>query len=137
MGRRQRLERLPRLLLNTATVASLVFILACALVGWQTTRVPELLNDERQRRFLYRGRELHGWQWAVAKYARESFVIQPPWLIVTLRLSLAFGEWEKRKLARWRLSRGLCPACGYDLRATPDRCPECGTVAAGAPAHGG
>jgi hypothetical protein len=62
-----------------------------------------------------------------------------PYWGVTVLLALLPGV---RGLSRWRRRKALtgnhCQVCGYDLRATPGRCPECGTaVAPAGPAREG
>jgi predicted RNA-binding Zn-ribbon protein involved in translation (DUF1610 family) len=50
------------------------------------------------------------------------------WL-ATLPALVLLGWWYGRNtfgIQAIRRRRGLCVACGYDLRATPYRCPECG-----------
>jgi hypothetical protein len=71
-----------------------------------------------------------GAAWYDAEMLPMSFVAS---LFVILPLAVGSCLVRRRRLAR-RLSAGRCIACGYDLRASPERCPECGRAAAGQPA---
>ena len=73
------------------------------------------------------------WRWPGALRTRWVGVTLPYWAV-----AMACGAipllWLRRARRRARAQgKGRCAACGYDMRATPDRCPECGATPAGAP----
>jgi hypothetical protein len=63
---------------------------------------------------------LTGIRWKLRIIWFPSWAGVPPLALLTW---LPLRAWRKRRRAG---REGLCPSCGYDLRASPDRCPECG-----------
>ena len=68
---------------------------------------------------------------ASPSFVNISWIVTVPYWILLLP-GLAGPYWVGRMLRwrrqqRWRVS-GRCTGCGYDLRATLDRCPECGAI---------
>jgi predicted RNA-binding Zn-ribbon protein involved in translation (DUF1610 family) len=61
----------------------------------------------------------------------SSIIFMPHWAVTLPSLAIAiFGFVYTRRfyLMAHRKRHNLCLQCGYDLRATSDRCPECGTA---------
>jgi hypothetical protein len=50
----------------------------------------------------------------------------PFWAIVLVTAIVPAMWWTSVWRRRTRRAAGRCAGCGYDLRATPDHCPECG-----------
>ena len=67
----------------------------------------------------------------IASVGGTSMVLARRWRAPYWPLAAAAAVLPLWRLARWgrrrrRLTRGLCPRCGYDLRASEGACPECG-----------
>jgi hypothetical protein len=56
---------------------------------------------------------------------RAWWVAVPAWF-AALATTVLPSLWLLTRLRSRRYGPGHCRTCGYDLRATPDRCPECG-----------
>jgi len=52
----------------------------------------------------------------------------PYWMLAILAAVIPILRLPAIIKRRIRRRKGRCIVCGYDLRATPDRCPECGTM---------
>ena len=76
----------------------------------------------------------HRWGFRAARHPYDPFdgnrlVVCVGYLPLTVAFGAAPAWWLVRRVRGQHMRRsGLCPRCGYDLRATPDRCTECGTA---------
>jgi hypothetical protein len=91
-------------------------------------RVPS--DDWHQLRYRY---FLLGFLWSqgISHDTWRNHILIPYWFFaaMTLPVPLLWAmRWREKRRRERNLSQRHCPSCGYDLRATPHRCPECGTL---------
>jgi hypothetical protein len=103
-------------------------------VGTESSGVIAFLQRERPE---YRGgdpADVLFRRWGARYYRvtsdgmRRWNLVVPYWAIAAAAAVLPAALAVRAMRARRRSLSGLCAECGYDLRATPDRCPECGTA---------
>jgi hypothetical protein len=72
-----------------------------------------------------------GSSYANHDHFEDATLIFPLWIPIAFTAVLpAITIWVslRRRRSEFRLRNGLCVNCGYDLRSSPERCPECGAV---------
>lgn len=148
--------RMLRRLLNLTTVGSLLLCMATVSL-WVAYTGPQLdfytvssgrsygIGTERggiigflqQERTFYHAddkadAQIRWWGFRYLRITSDGMrrwnLVLPFWLLACAAAALPAWRVVGGLRARRRQRVGRCAVCGYDLRATPDRCPECGSV---------
>jgi hypothetical protein len=67
--------------------------------------------------------------WPDPRAQRGSVFLRDHWLILATAALPATRLLRRLRRRAPTAQANTCSICGYDLRATPNRCPECGTIA--------
>ena len=59
----------------------------------------------------------------------------PYWFLALLTSAPLVRKVKIRRPRRANEGASVCPSCAYDLRASPERCPECGAAKADCGQH--
>lgn len=107
------------------------FVVTSHRFGLDTTDARKVIDTdapaERWRFQRYDVRASFGyWQMLHSDQKTQGIAI-PHWFLGGLFAVLPVGMPIRRYRTAARVGRGLCVSCGYDLRASEGRCPECGT----------
>ena len=97
--------------------------------GWSTSSVP---RQSRGYRIWWVPPASHhlgfGWESrTLGPQVRFVRLVVPFWFLAAALAVMPAVAARRAVRRRSRIARNCCPACGYDLRASPDYCPECAT----------
>ncbi len=94
---------------------------------WSTFEAKQAPDIYMYSRFGFRFAPLRSYQVNDRVHVVTWSVGVPHWFIAVLCLPLPLIAFRRGRRKRRIEREGLCHVCGYDLRASVDRCPECGT----------
>jgi hypothetical protein len=149
-----------RRLINLATIGSLLLCIATVPLWVRTYSRPQMdffrissgrsygIGTERggiigflqQERTFYHAddkadAQIRRWGFRYLRITSDGMrrwnLVLPFWLLACAAGALPVWRVVGGLRARRRQCMGRCAVCGYDLRATPGRCPECGRPARG------
>jgi hypothetical protein len=98
---------------------------------WTWAHAGKWVDEDDERWWQRLGFFHRSWTFGPGSEGRRSRLVSiglPLWLPVVLTALPPLLAVLRSRRRRRMEAQGLCIACGYELRSTPTRCPECGTV---------